>query len=131
MDYGITLWGTTYKSLYNKIVIMQKKAIMIIAGAKYNEHTEPLFKELKVLKLDDLLELKLAKDMYSYTKGSIPTPLMDMFITNTDIHLHNTRNVNNPQIQSRITKIAQKSLRHMGPIIWYKIPNDIRESKIR
>ena len=64
--------------------------------------------------------------MYSYTKGSLPTPLMDMFITNTDIHLHNTRNVNNPHIQSRRTKIAQKSLRHMGPIIWYKIPNDIR-----
>ena len=62
--------------------------------------------------------------MYSYTKGSLPTPLyMDMFITNTDIHLHNTRNVNNPHIQSRRTK----SLRHMGPIIWYKIPNDIRE----
>ena len=58
---------------------------------------------------------------YSYTKVYLPTPLMDMFITNTDTHLHNTRNVNNPHIQSRITKIAQKSLRHMGPIIWYKI----------
>ena len=110
-------------SSHNKIVIMQKKAIRIIAWAKYNDHTEPLFKELKVLKLDDL-NFKLAKYMYSYTKGSLPT-LMDMFITNTDIHLHNTRNVNNPHIQSRTTKIAQKSLRHMGPIIWYKIPNDI------
>ena len=108
---------------------MQKKAIRIIAGAKYNDHTEPLFKELKVVKLDDLLELKLAKYMYSYTKGSLPTPVMHMFITNADIHLHNTRNVNNPHIQSRRTKIAQKSLRHMGPIIWYKIPNDIRESR--
>ena len=33
---------------------MQKKAIRIIAGGKYNEHTNPLFKDLKILKLKDI-----------------------------------------------------------------------------
>ena len=64
-------------------------------------------------KVEDLFSDSLGIQQTAMLRGSLPTPLMDMFITNTDIHLHNTRNVNNPHIQSRTTKIAQKSLRHM------------------
>ena len=38
IDYGITLWGTSHETHTNRIFIMQKKAIRMIAGAKYNEY---------------------------------------------------------------------------------------------
>ena len=51
IDYSITLLGTSHKTHTNRIFIMQTKAIRIIAGAKYNKHTNPMFKDLKILKL--------------------------------------------------------------------------------
>ena len=36
---------------------MQKKAIRIVYGSKYNSHTEPLFKELKILPLDAFINI--------------------------------------------------------------------------
>ena len=37
-----------------KIFKLQKKAIRIISLAKYNAHTEPLFKTLNLLKMNDI-----------------------------------------------------------------------------
>jgi hypothetical protein len=61
LEYGITLWGATHETYLNKLNIMQKKAIRVISNAKYNEHTLPLFKQLKLLKLQDIHKLHLGK----------------------------------------------------------------------
>ena len=47
---------TTLSSGYEneKIFKLQKKAIRIISLAKYNAHTEPLFKTLNLLKINDI-----------------------------------------------------------------------------
>ena len=52
--YGITLWGATYKSGVNKLIVMQKEVIRAVVSAKYNAHTDDLFNELGILKLDDV-----------------------------------------------------------------------------
>jgi hypothetical protein len=39
-----------------KVKLMQKKAIRIVAGAKYNANTAPLFYDLKVLPYDKMLK---------------------------------------------------------------------------
>ena len=38
------------------IIIKQKKAIQCVADAKYNAHTGPLFKQLKILPFDSLIK---------------------------------------------------------------------------
>ena len=48
--YGSTLWGATYKSSVNKLIVMQKKVIRAMLSAKYNAHTNDLFNELGILK---------------------------------------------------------------------------------
>ena len=55
---------------------MQKKAIRITTGANYNDHTEPLFKQLKLLTLKDVHKIKVAKFMFSASKGILPSPLI-------------------------------------------------------
>ena len=42
MDYGILIWGHQSDRIHK----LQKRAIRLITGSKYNTHTEPLFKRL-------------------------------------------------------------------------------------
>jgi hypothetical protein len=129
LDYGISLWGSTHISYVNTLFIKQKKAVRIITGAKYNEHSNPLFKQLKLLKLHNLHELKVSKYMYCLSKRTLPSPIIQIVTYNSDIHLHDTRNRDNPHINARRTNIAAKSLRHKGPQVWYKLPNLIKTAK--
>ena len=63
--------------------------------------------------------------MYSYSQNTLPIPLMTLFTSNDNIHTHATRNRHNPHISQRRITIASESLRHKGPDIWYKIPEEI------
>ena len=52
LNYGITLWGFKCE----RILKLQKKAARILSASKYNAHTEPLFKNLKLLKIEHILK---------------------------------------------------------------------------
>ncbi len=60
LNYCILAWGYEHISL-NKI---QKRVIRIINLSKYNDHTVPIFKKLKLLKLEDILKLNELKFYY-------------------------------------------------------------------
>ena len=51
---------------------MQKRAVRIIAGKKYNDHTTPIFNELHILKLDDLYKAEVAKTVFQFHKNTLP-----------------------------------------------------------
>ena len=59
LQYCTLLWANTYSTWLNKVRILQKKAIWIITQSHYLAHTDPLFSELKLLKLDDLYKRQL------------------------------------------------------------------------
>ena len=119
LDYGISLWGSTHTNYINRITILQKKAIRIILNAQYNDHT--------------IHNHKLGKYMYQLVKNIhvLPDHLKKIIILKSTVHTHNTRNINNPHkahMNNRRTNVASKSLRHKGPVFWYKIPNKIKLS---
>ena len=53
--YGIHIWSSTTVGVLNDIKVKQKNAIRTITLSKYNAHTLPLFKKLKILPLDSLI----------------------------------------------------------------------------
>ena len=88
ITYGIMVWGYQRNRL-NKI---QNKAIRIITSNKYNSHTEPLFKQLNMLKLEYLLKLQQLKFYLKFNEGSLPVYLQNWDITpNARVHNYNTR----------------------------------------
>ena len=60
MESSILAWSATYKSYYNKIAILQNKAVKIIGGGKWNDRTTPFCAKLNILKLNDLIHLEKA-----------------------------------------------------------------------
>ena len=64
LNYGITVWGGSSTKQFNRLFILQKKAIRHITGAKYNSHTEPIFKKMNLLTLADSYKLKCCNILY-------------------------------------------------------------------
>ena len=86
--YGILAWG--YK--LNSLAKLQKRSIRIITCSKFNSHSEPLFKENKVIKIEDIFHLQQLKFYYKLSKNQLPLYFESFLILlNHDLHQHNTR----------------------------------------
>ncbi len=69
--YCILAWGYEQSRIFK----LQKKAMRIINVSKYNAHTDPLFKNGKLLKIEDILKLNELKFYYKFENGSLPNYL--------------------------------------------------------
>ena len=54
LQFGITNWGFEW----DRISKLQKRALRIMTNSGYNAHTEPLFKQLYLLKVKDILDVQ-------------------------------------------------------------------------
>ena len=52
--YGIIIWGGTYPTYLQKLQILQNKALRVITGSHYQAEANPIYRQLKVLKVKDL-----------------------------------------------------------------------------
>ena len=68
INYCITAWGFHR----NRITAIPKKAIRIITASSYISHTEPLFKQLNLLNVEDILTLQELKFYFKYNQGILP-----------------------------------------------------------
>ena len=68
IHYGLLVWGMDC----NRIEGLQKKAIRLITNSSYFAHTTPLFKEEKLLKVQDIFKLRLLKFYYKLCSGLLP-----------------------------------------------------------
>ena len=62
INYGILAWG--YNS--ERIFKLQKKAVRLITLAKFNAPSEPIFKSLNLLKVQDIFEICQMKFYHNY-----------------------------------------------------------------
>ena len=82
--YCVGVWGYTYPSNLKRVVTLQKRAIRIISKSKFDAHTDPLFKELKMLKLDSIIRFHICKLMFLYRHGLLPESFDNMFPLNNE-----------------------------------------------
>ena len=76
-------------------LLLQKRAIRAINKANYNSHTESLFKRYKILKLNDLYELKVILFVNDFIADKLPMSYNNIFsINNERPHFRNTRQSN-------------------------------------
>ena len=70
--YGIHIWSCTAPSNLQSLVTKQKAAIRYINNAKYNAHTETLFKNSKILPLPSLINYFKLQFMHRFTINVLP-----------------------------------------------------------
>ena len=107
ITYGISTWG--YADTTERIHKIQKRAIRIITCSKFNAHTNPIFKSLKLLKLDDLRMLNEFKFYFKFVNQSLPYYNMTMVneMDNSNKHYY-TRTMYLLQPITHRLKLAKK-----------------------
>ena len=87
--YGLYLWGLNCK----RLKILQKKAVRILAFRPYISHSTPIFKNLKILQLEDLYTMQLYKFYYKNTNNLLSSYFSSFTpFYNNENHNHKLRN---------------------------------------
>ena len=84
LNYGVILWGN--HTAFRRLLLLQKRAVRIINGAKPRDHCKPLFVRNCILTLPSLYVLACL----CYVKKNL-----NDFNSFSDIHYYSTRNNSN------------------------------------
>ena len=88
INFNILLWGHSYCKVYK----LQKRIVRNIKCASYSSHTNPIFHDLNILKVQDIHLLSKLKFYYKHIKGTLPDAFQAItFPRAADTHDHNTR----------------------------------------
>ena len=123
LQFGITNWGFEW----DRISKLQKRALRIMINSKYNAHTDPLFKQLHLLKVKDIFDVQCLKFWYKFVNKKLPNYFRDMFKYNYELHEIGTRSHDQLHLYPTRTSGARNVLRHHIPELLNKFPKYLTE----
>ena len=110
----------------HRLLTLQKRAIRTITLSKYNSHSNPLFKRLHTLKIDDLLIIQQLQFYFNYLHKDLPNYFQSWnLIPNSDIHTHDARIKHEISTYRTRHEYAKKCLRYNLPLMLNTTPDTI------
>ena len=96
VSYGSQFWGQNSNSATRKIFLQQKKALRIMTFSPFQTPSSPLFKQLKILKFEDMIRLNNCLFVHDYFTGRLPKSFENFFSKASEVHPStDTRNSTN------------------------------------
>ena len=129
INYGILIWGNTYKIYLDKIHKLQKWAVRTISLEHYRCHANPLFKKHKLLDVYDTYKLDLGVFMYKHQAELLPKTFINYFRKHNQNHNYSTRNAQNYSIHNSKKCFSDRSIRTSGPCLWNSLDRKTKQSK--
>ena len=125
-NYGILAWGYQCERIFK----LQKRVVRLITLAKFDTHSEPIFKSLNMLKVQDIFEICQMKFYHNNLDKNLPHFFNQMiFQKNNQIQRYETR-INSqfhlPKIKHPFAKLCT---RYSLPSILNIAPAFITEKK--
>ena len=115
LNYGVLLWGPKLH-MNDRLHILQKKAVRIITCNSYFAHSEPLFKQLCLLKICDIYKCQLLKFIFKLTHKQLPHYFEQFTFTfRNQLHNYATRTCRNVIIPNINHEFAKRSIRFIAP----------------
>jgi hypothetical protein len=125
LSYCLTVYSCANSTSLNKLRIKQKEAIRAICNAGYRDHTVPLFKQLKILPLNELIQLSILKFMHSFSHNNLPMSFSQMWILNRERFPERAlRNANHLYIPAHNYATLKRLPKFNFPSIWNAVGNE-------
>ena len=121
--YGIKAWGYAHAKVFK----MQKKAVRVIALKKYNSHTDPIFIDFELLKIQDIFNYQTLILHYKIERELTPANISTFITRNRDVHQYHTRNYAVRTIHPNF-QTHSDSMRYHLPKIIIQMPDEILQT---
>ena len=118
--YCLSIWGGTYNTFIDKLLISQKKLVRIMTHSHRFAHTDPLFRTLHLLKLHDIISMQAYLFVYKSLNFCTVTPIQYV-----SIH-QNTRRPYDVKVPLCRTSHAQRFITYRGANLWNQLPDEIK-----
>src|SRR5271165_6239916 len=129
LTYCNIVWGFASKTLLNRLRLLQKRALRLLTLSHYLTPTSPLFRNLNLLKLDDMHCLEVAKFMFNVKMRLSPQiVLLNFTVIDLTLQKYNTRSNNYFLVPHYRTNLRLSSINISGPILWNSLPICIQDS---
>ena len=122
------VWGNTYPTNLNKMIVLQKKLIRIITCSPYRAHSKHLLVANNVLSVNEINVYIVGIFMYNYCHDHLPNLFDGFFQGINEVHDRNTRQSNELHVKFARTDVRKFSLRIHGARIWNDIPMYIKHA---
>ena len=129
--YGIIIWGNTFPTYTRKLTALQNRAVKVISGAHFRNSVKPLYVQYKILQIDDLYKLEVAKMVYCCIHNKAQSSFLNYFNKITGVSQRLTRASSNTDmlyIPLCKSNRLQRCIKYRGVKIWNSIPKEIRDT---
>jgi hypothetical protein len=114
-------WANTYTTNLQCLVVLQKKAVRIICFVPNHSHTADLFKQLSILKFQDIHAYLRAVFMMKMVTGHALNVYKGMFNYNFEIHSKNPRSLFDFHLLKVSSDLGKMLIKYHSCIIWNKL----------
>ena len=80
-SYCSEIWGGTYDSNIQALILLQKRAILVVCKCSKNDHANILFSKFSTLKLKDIMKYKTGIVMYKACLYLLPDNVHKLITT--------------------------------------------------
>ena len=117
LQYGTIVWGSTYKTTLNGLVVLRKRIKRVITKSCFDASSAPLFYEHNFLNLSNIYMLQISLFMFSFKNNYklLPVSFHGMFLSSSQLHSYNTRNAMNYRSQFSRTNFRRFTIAYQGP----------------
>ena len=123
INYCCIVWSSCYPTHLQSLVSIHKRLIRIITKSNRWTHAAPLFKQLKILNLLDVIKVNTALFVYKSVHNLIPSPINFEFRIINRYNLRNQSNLIIPVHNSRQTELF---VHVRGSRLWNSLPIELR-----
>ena len=129
LSYGCQIWGQTLND-NSKLVSAQKKALRIINFSGAQDHSTPIFKELNVLKIQDVIKLNNIILTHKVLNSNIPSNLLNFLSLSNNSHSYETTfsSIGSVCLPTIKTNTGRHSVRYQCAISWNAILKDRKKT---
>ena len=85
------MWGSAYASTLNKLVSLQNRAVRLVTRSPFRSSCNPLYVNLKLLKLMDIVKFQTAQFMFKIKYHLLPSSCMQFVAVSDSQRIHDTR----------------------------------------